>query len=317
MDDLYAIGEVSARTGLAVRTIRFYADEGIVPPAAQSRTGYRLFDLEALSRLDLVRTLRDLGLPLATIRRVLGQEVTLSQVAAAHVDAIDVQLHSLRMRRAVLRAIAKQESTPQEVTLMHRLAQMSEAERQRLITDFIDATFGDLAANDEFVAFLRSMVPELPDDPEPAQVQAWVDLAELVQDPDFRASMRRMAQHQADERAAGDPGGLHHELSEQVRQQVTDAITAGIDPRSPRAALILDGLVARYAETFSTHDTPEYRRSLLGRVEVANDPRAERYFHLLSTVNGWPVPPALAPAFDWFIAALKEHPSRTDPHERR
>src|SRR4051794_23509304 len=104
------------------------------------------------------------------------------------------------------------------------------------------------------------MVPELPDDPEPAQVRAWVELAELVQDPDFRASMRRMAQHQADERAAGDPGGLHHEL--------TEAITAGIDPQSPRAALILDAIVARYTETFATPDTSEYRRRLLHRVEV-------------------------------------------------
>lgn len=313
-DELYVIGEVARRTGLPVRTIRFYADEGIVPPAAHSRAGYRLFDLDALNRLDLVRTLRDLGLPLATIRGVLEQEATLSEVAAAHADAIDVQLHALRLRRAVLRAVAKHDSTPQEVTLMHRLAQTSEAERQRLITDFVDATFGGLAANDEFVAFLRSMVPELPDDPEPAQVRAWVELAELVQDPDFRASMRRMAQHQADERAAGDPGGLHHELTERVRGQVTEAITAGIDPRSPRAALILDGIVARYTETFATHDTPEYRRRLLHRVEVANDPRAERYLHLLSTVNGWPVPTTLAPVFDWFITALKEHPLPSAQH---
>ena len=81
-DDLYVIGEVARRTGLLVRTIRFYADEGIVPPAAHSRAGYRLFDLDALNRLDLVRTLRDLGLPLATISGVLEQEATLSEVAA-------------------------------------------------------------------------------------------------------------------------------------------------------------------------------------------------------------------------------------------
>jgi hypothetical protein len=48
---------------------------------------------------------------------------------------------------------------------------MSEAERQRLITGCIDAAFGGVAGNDEFVALLRCMVPELPDTPEPAQVQ--------------------------------------------------------------------------------------------------------------------------------------------------
>ena len=57
------------------------------------------------------------------------------------------------------------------------------------------------------VAMLRSAMPELPDDPSPEQVDAWVELAELVQDPDFKASVRRMAEHQAAERAAGDQSG--------------------------------------------------------------------------------------------------------------
>ena len=116
------------------------------------------------------------------------------------------------------------------------------------------------------------MAPELPDDPEPEQVQAWVDLAELVQDADFRASVRRMAERQAADRAAGDPGGMHHELTEQIRKQLSDAITAGVDPKSPQAAPILDALVSRYTDTFASHGTPEYRQSLLQRVEVANDP---------------------------------------------
>lgn len=96
-----------------------------------------------------------------------------------------------------------------------------------------------------------------------------------------------MAEHQVAERAAGDPGGLHNELTEQIRKQVSDAITAGVDPKSPQAGPILDALISRYADTFATDDTPQYHQSLLQRVEVANDPRGERYWHL-STVNRWP-----------------------------
>jgi hypothetical protein len=44
------------------------------------------------------------------------------------------------------------------------------------------------------------MTPELPDDPGAEQVQAWAELAELSQDPDFRTSMRRMARDEAAER---------------------------------------------------------------------------------------------------------------------
>ncbi|MFF2146651.1 hypothetical protein [Kitasatospora sp. NPDC058190] len=39
-----------------------------------------------------------------------------------------------------------------------------------------------LDANPEFVAMMRSAMPELPDEPRPEQVEAGVELGELVQD---------------------------------------------------------------------------------------------------------------------------------------
>ncbi|MGK8509968.1 MerR family transcriptional regulator [Nocardia asiatica] len=90
MDDTrFTIGAVAERTGLTVKTIRFYADQGIVAPTALSPTGYRLYDVRALAQLDLVRTLRDLGLDLATVRRVLAHELSMTEVAAAHAGALD------------------------------------------------------------------------------------------------------------------------------------------------------------------------------------------------------------------------------------
>ncbi|WP_030391771.1 MerR family transcriptional regulator [Kitasatospora purpeofusca] len=304
-DMLFTIGDLARRTGLTVKTIRFWSDSGIVPPTDRSPAGYRLYDLDALARLDLVRTLRDLGLDLAAVRQVLDREVSVPEVAAAHADALDVQIRVLRLRRAVLRAVAKRDSTPEEMDLMHKLAKLSDDERRRLITDFVDDTFGGLDANAEFVDLLRSAVPELPDDPEPEQVHAWVELAELTRDPDFRAAVRRMAEYQAAERADGDRTGLHHDLTEAVRDAVGRALDAGLAPASPEAATVVDTLTARYAQTFDRADDAELRHWLLARLEIAGDPRAERYWHLLSVVNGWPVPPSLAPVFGWFTAALR------------
>jgi len=67
--ELLSIGELARRTGLTVKTVRFYADRGIVPPADRSPAGYRRYHPDAVARLELVRTLRDLGLDLGTIRR--------------------------------------------------------------------------------------------------------------------------------------------------------------------------------------------------------------------------------------------------------
>jgi hypothetical protein len=93
------------------------ARSGSTPTAVCCRhqpcpAGYRRYDLDALARLDLVRTLRDLGVDLATIQRVLDREISVPEVAAAHAEALDVQIRTLRLRRAVLRAVAKRGSSP-------------------------------------------------------------------------------------------------------------------------------------------------------------------------------------------------------------
>ncbi|MFJ2187634.1 MerR family transcriptional regulator [Kitasatospora sp. NPDC087861] len=304
-DAHYSIGDLARRTGLTVKTIRFYADTGLVPPTDRTTAGYRRYDVHALARLDLVRTLRELGLDLAAIRRVLERETPLHEVAAAHAEAIDVQIRTLRLRRAVLRAVAQRASTPEETTLMHKLAKLSDAERRRLVHDFIDDAFGGLDANPEFVAMLRSAMPELPDEPSAEQVEAWVELGELVQDPDFRAAIRAMAEHQAAERADGDTTGLHHDLTATVRSLVGAALADGIAPSAPEADAVLAGLTAAYAETFGRPDDAALRQWLLTRLETANDPRAERYWHLLAAINGWPVPDSLREVFEWFTAALR------------
>lgn len=155
------------------------------------------------------------------------------------------------------------------------------------------------------------MRPELPDDPEPepAQLNAWVELADLVQDPDFRASVRRMAQFEADQRAEGDDTGMHHELTVLVIEQVQAALAAGTDPASPAAAPVVDLLIDAYARTFRTSDTSAYRAEVLHRLEVAADPRTHRYLDLLAQINGWPPQPDLTPVFEWFTRALETHRS--------
>jgi len=52
-----------------VSAIRFYADEGVVPPTGLTEGGFRRCDVRAIARLELVRTLRDLGAGLDDIRR--------------------------------------------------------------------------------------------------------------------------------------------------------------------------------------------------------------------------------------------------------
>ena len=49
--ELFTIGQLADRTGLAVRTIRFWSDAGLVTPAGRSAGGYRLYDAEAQAEI--------------------------------------------------------------------------------------------------------------------------------------------------------------------------------------------------------------------------------------------------------------------------
>lgn len=309
-DTLLTIGALAHRTGLTVKTIRFYDDKGIVPATMHSAAGYRLYDVEAVARLELVRTLRDLGVDLATVRRVLARETSLTEVATAHAEAMDIQIRVLRLRRAVLRAVAKRDSDDKEIGFMTKLVQLTETERHRIIHDFVDNTFGAFDGNPAVVELLRSSMPELPDDPTPDQVTAWMDLVELVQDTNFRTAVRHMAEYQEKERASGDDTGLHHDLTEAVAKTVGRALSEGITPDDPAANAIIDTLTARYAETFGKPDDQPLREWILERLTIANDPRVGRYWELVTTINAWPPLPDLAPTFDWFAAALRNNLDR-------
>lgn len=294
MTALLSIGELASRTGLPVRTIRFYSDEGVVPPADRTDAGYRLYGPDALARLGLVRTLRDLGLDLATIRRVLEREVSLTDVAAAHAAALDAQIRVLRVQKAVLQAVARRDRDPKELHKMHRLAQLSDDERKRIVADFLDHVFDGLDIDPGFEQRMRGATPELPDEPTPEQVDAWIELAELVQDPGFRETIRRMSEQQSASRQAGE--------EQQDMRAAAAAVSEKADPSLAPGSAEAQAIVAEVLPAFGESVD---RKELADRIAVGTDARAERYWQLLAIINGWPPVPTTVPSWEWFIAALR------------
>jgi DNA-binding transcriptional MerR regulator len=308
--DHFTIGELARRTGLSVRTIRFYSDAGVVPPSGRSPAGYRLYDAEAVARLETARTLRDLGIDLETVTRILDRELNLSDVVVLHADALDAQIRILRVRRSVLRAVAKRNTTLEGMELMHNLAKLSEEERNRILSDFYDEVFGGLDIDPAFEERMRSVRPELPDDPSPEQVEAWIELAELVQEPGFRRRVRAMSEAHSAVRQTGEEveASPANGFEMVVAEHAGAALAAGVDPRSPEAAAALVPIVE--ALRGGRPDTAELRTTTAEQFAMGNDARVERYWQLLGTVNGWDPFPSMTPAFTWTIEALRAHPRR-------
>jgi DNA-binding transcriptional MerR regulator len=90
--------------------------------------------VHAIARLELVRTLRDLGAGLDEIRQVLAAKTTLRELATTHLRLVEDQLRQFRARRAVLRTIVRQHTTTEQVSLTHKLVSMSDDDRDQLIT---------------------------------------------------------------------------------------------------------------------------------------------------------------------------------------
>ncbi|MFF3485909.1 MerR family transcriptional regulator [Streptomyces sp. NPDC002701] len=65
------IGEVGARTELALRTIRYYETAGLVTPSARSQGGFLLYTREDVARLKAIRRMQPLDFTLDQMRELL------------------------------------------------------------------------------------------------------------------------------------------------------------------------------------------------------------------------------------------------------
>ncbi|SOD63038.1 DNA-binding transcriptional regulator, MerR family [Streptomyces zhaozhouensis] len=233
---MYPIGDVARRTGLSVSAIRFYADAGVVEPSGHTGAGYRLYDIEAVARLEMVRTLRELGAGLAEIRRLLDGRTTLRELASAHLDVVEREASRLRARRAVLRALVRGPGGVEQAALVHRLVSLSDEERERLVEEFWADVSEGLEENPRFVADLNAVAPRLPDEPTPEQLDAWIELATLVSDPEVRRAVRE----DLNARFADGVGQLlvspaaweSYARAEPLLRDAVAAQQAGVDPDS-------------------------------------------------------------------------------------
>ncbi|MEA5424875.1 MerR family transcriptional regulator [Synechococcus sp. CCY9202] len=99
------IGEVARRTGLSVKTIRYYCDEGLLQPKARSAAGYRLFDQENLAELTIIRALRAMDVSIPELAKIL--EVRRAGVCNCSVlkDSIATRMASIDQRISELSAM--------------------------------------------------------------------------------------------------------------------------------------------------------------------------------------------------------------------
>jgi DNA-binding transcriptional MerR regulator len=108
MATMLTIGDFSRMTHLSVKALRHYHDMGVLEPAAVDPfTGYRSYDTSQVGSAQVIRRLRDLGMPLDSIAAVLAApdlEARNSEIAA-HLTRMERQLEQTQASVAALRAL--------------------------------------------------------------------------------------------------------------------------------------------------------------------------------------------------------------------
>lgn len=102
------IGDVSRKSGLPAKTIRYYEDIGLVTPP-RSENGYRAFRETELHKLAFLGRARELGFTIEDCRTLLalyeddGRESSqVKRVAQDHLHKIDEKIAQLQSMRGTL-----------------------------------------------------------------------------------------------------------------------------------------------------------------------------------------------------------------------
>ncbi len=99
------IGQVAAATGIPVKTIRFYADLGLIPTLSRTEGGFRLFAPEVVSRLRFIRRAQSLGMSLEEIGQVLRIRDQGSPPCGAIRELLEEKVQEIEHRIAELRLL--------------------------------------------------------------------------------------------------------------------------------------------------------------------------------------------------------------------
>lgn len=97
MKEYYKITEVARLYGLCTDTLRYYEEQGLLHPH-RSEAGYRLYSIDDICNLNVIRALRELDMPVEHMRRYFGE-----RTVASTLDMLDEQDAAIRARIAALR----------------------------------------------------------------------------------------------------------------------------------------------------------------------------------------------------------------------
>ncbi|UFS67906.1 helix-turn-helix domain-containing protein (plasmid) [Paracoccus denitrificans] len=106
MHDL-TIGELAERSGCTVPTIRFYEQIGLIPKAARSAGGRRVYSRQDVGLLSFIRRCRDFGFSVGQVRDLVALSTSRDRDCFEARNLAQFHLGSLRDKIAEMRELER------------------------------------------------------------------------------------------------------------------------------------------------------------------------------------------------------------------
>lgn len=72
MDRTLTIRKLATNTGVSSKTLRYWESRGLLPKPGRTHTGYRMYPVEAVQRIQFIKKAKSIGFTLAEIRALVA-----------------------------------------------------------------------------------------------------------------------------------------------------------------------------------------------------------------------------------------------------
>ena len=124
------INEVEAAVGITKKNIRFYEEEGLIAPGREPGNGYRSYSQADVERLQRIKLLRKLDVPLADIREMLAGQKTLAEGMAQQLERLSTRRKDLDEAIGFCELLHGEPGTLEELDVQQTLARLTAREEQ-------------------------------------------------------------------------------------------------------------------------------------------------------------------------------------------
>ncbi len=106
--ELQTISQVSKAYGVSVRMLRYYEEEGLIESKRKDGYAYRVYDEEAINRLQQITILRKLQIPVKQISAILENQdvLTTIEIFRQNINDLDEEIAALSTIKSIIKFLA-------------------------------------------------------------------------------------------------------------------------------------------------------------------------------------------------------------------